>query len=202
MLRLAIAAAALLLIAATALQAEPAHGIALYGTPKQPPGFTHFPYVNADAPKGGRLTMSAYGSFDSTQSADRARRGRQRHPRLRHREPHGARARRAVHALRPHRRDGRGAGGPQLHHLPPQSQGALLRREADHRRRRAVLLRICSRRKGGRNHRTYFAKVAKAERLSDRDVRFTFESARRPRDPAHPRAAAGAAEAPHQSRHL
>ena len=34
MLRLAIAAAALLLIAATALQAEPAHGIALYGAPK------------------------------------------------------------------------------------------------------------------------------------------------------------------------
>ena len=66
MLRLAIAAAALFLIAATALQAEPAHGIALYGTPKEPPSFTHFPYVNADAPKGGRLTMSAYGSFDST----------------------------------------------------------------------------------------------------------------------------------------
>ena len=65
MLRLAIAAAALFLIAATALQAEPAHGIALYGTPKEPPGFTHFPYVDPDAPKGGRLTIGAYGSFDS-----------------------------------------------------------------------------------------------------------------------------------------
>src|SRR5262249_13282976 len=30
--------------------------------------------------------------------------------------------------------------------------------------------------KGRPNHRTYFAKVAKAERLSDHDVRFTFES--------------------------
>ena len=30
--------------------------------------------------------------------------------------------------------------------------------------------------KGRPNHRTYFAKVVKSERLSDRDVRFTFES--------------------------
>ena len=45
--------------------AEPAHGIALYGAPKQPPGFTHFSYVNPDAPKGGRLVLGAFGSFDS-----------------------------------------------------------------------------------------------------------------------------------------
>ena len=31
--------------------------------------------------------------------------------------------------------------------------------------------------KGRPNHRTYFAKVAKAERLSDRSVRFTFDAA-------------------------
>src|ERR1700681_3575018 len=68
MLRLAVAAASFLIAASIALgaaQAEPVHGIALYGGPKQPANFTHFSYVNADAPKGGRLTMSSFGSFDS-----------------------------------------------------------------------------------------------------------------------------------------
>ena len=30
-----------------------------------PQGFTHFPNVNPDAPKGGRLTLGQLGSFDS-----------------------------------------------------------------------------------------------------------------------------------------
>lgn len=41
------------------------HGIALGYTPKYPATFTHFDYVNPDAPKGGRLTLPALGSFDS-----------------------------------------------------------------------------------------------------------------------------------------
>ena len=44
--------------------AAAAHGIALGATPKYPPGFTHFDYVNPDAPKGGELHMSNLGSFD------------------------------------------------------------------------------------------------------------------------------------------
>ena len=82
MLRLAIAAAALFLIAATALQAEPAHGIALYGTPKEPPGFTHFPYVNADAPKGAPSRSSA-------SSAERSRIRRDSNDRNRRCAPRG-----------------------------------------------------------------------------------------------------------------
>lgn len=38
-------------------RAHAAHGIALYGEPQLPPGFTHFPYVNPQAPKGGQLTL-------------------------------------------------------------------------------------------------------------------------------------------------
>lgn len=38
---------------------------ALGYTPKYPPGFTHFDYVNPNAPKGGEVTLSAQGSFDS-----------------------------------------------------------------------------------------------------------------------------------------
>ena len=41
------------------------HGIAMHGTPALPPDFAHLPYVNPDAPKGGRLRMGALGTFDS-----------------------------------------------------------------------------------------------------------------------------------------
>ena len=32
---------------------------------RRPNGFTHFPYVNPDAPKGGRVIFGVQGSFDS-----------------------------------------------------------------------------------------------------------------------------------------
>ena len=39
--------------------------IAMRSTPKYPPRFTAFHYVNPDAPKGGTLKQSAFGSFDT-----------------------------------------------------------------------------------------------------------------------------------------
>jgi peptide/nickel transport system substrate-binding protein len=45
--------------------AEPASGLAMHGEPREPANFTHFPYVNPDAPKGGRLTLAKRGTFDS-----------------------------------------------------------------------------------------------------------------------------------------
>jgi peptide/nickel transport system substrate-binding protein len=44
---------------------ETVHALAMHGTPKHPPGFTHFPYVNPEAPRGGRLVLGQLGSFDS-----------------------------------------------------------------------------------------------------------------------------------------
>ena len=44
-----------------------AHAFSQYDTPKYPPGFTHFDYVNPDAPKGGALYLANPGrstSFD------------------------------------------------------------------------------------------------------------------------------------------
>ena len=41
------------------------HAIAMHGEPRLPQGFTHFPYVDPDAPKGGRLTLGELGTFDS-----------------------------------------------------------------------------------------------------------------------------------------
>ncbi len=43
----------------------PEHGIAMHGEPKLPPGFDHQRYVNPAAPKGGRLTQGILGTFDS-----------------------------------------------------------------------------------------------------------------------------------------
>ena len=65
---LALFIAALLLLAGPtppSRAAEPVHGIAMHGSPQLPPGFAHFPYVNPDAPKGGRVTLGQLGSFDS-----------------------------------------------------------------------------------------------------------------------------------------
>lgn len=42
-----------------------ASSIALRGEPKYPDGFTHFEYVNPDAPKGGVLRSEAIGTYDS-----------------------------------------------------------------------------------------------------------------------------------------
>lgn len=45
--------------------ADPAHGIAMYGDPALPPDFVSLPQVNPDAPKGGQITFSVNGSFDT-----------------------------------------------------------------------------------------------------------------------------------------
>ena len=40
------------------------HGMAWGATPKYPPGFGHFDYVNPTAPRVGALTLDGFGSFD------------------------------------------------------------------------------------------------------------------------------------------
>ena len=42
-----------------------AHAIAMHGEPKYGPGFTHFDYVNPNAPKGGSVVYGTTGDFDS-----------------------------------------------------------------------------------------------------------------------------------------
>lgn len=44
---------------------QPVHAIALHGTPKYGPDYTHVEYVNPEAPKGGTLKLNAIGTFDS-----------------------------------------------------------------------------------------------------------------------------------------
>jgi len=46
-------------------EAAESHALAMHGAPALPPDFTHMPYANPDAPKGGRLVWSVLGTFDS-----------------------------------------------------------------------------------------------------------------------------------------
>jgi microcin C transport system substrate-binding protein len=69
--RLIAAGAALVLMALTAEPAAPqpktttAHAISMHGDLKYGPGFKHFEYVNPEAPKGGDVKLAAIGTFDS-----------------------------------------------------------------------------------------------------------------------------------------
>ncbi|WP_084005074.1 extracellular solute-binding protein [Gilvimarinus polysaccharolyticus] len=71
-----IASLVLSLLACTAQAADTAsepihvkviksHAFADHGEPKYPADFTHFDYVNPDAPKGGELVLSTTGTYDS-----------------------------------------------------------------------------------------------------------------------------------------
>ena len=47
------------------LQASITDKIALYGESKYTSKFSHFDYVNQNAPQGGKIVLPAYGTFDN-----------------------------------------------------------------------------------------------------------------------------------------
>jgi peptide/nickel transport system substrate-binding protein len=61
----AILVALIALAGAAHSQQQPADAIAMHGAPALAVGFDHLPYVNPDAPKGGRLALAYLGAFDS-----------------------------------------------------------------------------------------------------------------------------------------
>ena len=60
-----IALLVLLPFAAGQALAQPSHGIAMQGDPALPADYSHFPYANPDAPKGGAVTYCVVGDFDN-----------------------------------------------------------------------------------------------------------------------------------------
>ena len=64
-MRAALLATLLAAALAAPARAETSHGLAMQGEPALPADFTHLPYVNPDAPKGGALTYGVQGTFDS-----------------------------------------------------------------------------------------------------------------------------------------
>src|ERR1700760_3249449 len=66
--RAVLCSALLIALAATAIgpaAAQPTYALAMHGAPALPADFTHMPYANPDAPKGGRLVLGLLGTFDS-----------------------------------------------------------------------------------------------------------------------------------------
>ena len=61
----AITAGLVLLLAGSVARAAPSEGMSLFGDLKYQPGFTHFDYVNPQAPKGGTIRYSAIGTYDT-----------------------------------------------------------------------------------------------------------------------------------------
>lgn len=60
-----IPALAVLQLSGWAATAEPSHAISMHGEPALQAGFEHLPYVNPEAPKGGRIEYAWPGTFDS-----------------------------------------------------------------------------------------------------------------------------------------
>lgn len=173
---------------ATQLQAEPtaqrdrpapvpAHGIAMHGTPALPANFAQMPYVNPDAPKGGRIIFGLLGAFDSL-------------------NPFIVKGI-AVQQVRGYVTESLLARG---HDEPFTLYGLLAQTVETDDDRSYVTFRLnplarfsdgkpvlaadvlfswqLMRDKGRPNHRLYYAKVEKAEALDERTVRFDFGAAR------------------------
>ena len=155
---------------------EPAPAIAMHGRPALPTGFTHQPYANPDAPKGGRMVQGLIGTFDSLNpfivkgiAVQQVRgyvveslmaRGND--------EPF------TLYGLLARSVETDDARSYVTFHLDPDarfSDGRPVRAED------VLFSWALMRDKGRPNHRLYYAKVAKAEAPDERTVRFDFGGA-------------------------
>jgi peptide/nickel transport system substrate-binding protein len=155
------------------LNAQPAHAIAMHGTPLYPPDFTHLNYVNPDAPKGGELVRGVLGSFDSLNPniiKGQVAAGMREHVY----ESLMARSYDEPFSLY-------GLLAESIETPPDRGETTfVLRPEARFSDGQPVTAEDVLfsfqllKEKGRPNHRSYYAKVAKAEKTGERGVRFVF----------------------------
>jgi peptide/nickel transport system substrate-binding protein len=156
--------------------AEPVHALAMHGEPKHPAGFSHFPYVNPNAPRGGRLVLGMLGTFDSLNpfiikgvSATGLR-------------EYAFESLMARSGDEPFTLYGQIAESVEVpsdrawvtFHLRPEARfvdGRPILPED------VLFSHALLKEKGWPYHRSHYGKVAKAEKLGERSVRFTFETA-------------------------
>lgn len=171
----------LLIVLALALSAGGAHSapqraVALHGSPLLPDDFAAMPYVNPEAPKGGRVTLGVLGSFDSLNPLI-----------VKGVAASGVREF-SVESLM-----ARGLDEPfTLYGLLAETIDVADDRKSvtfglDARARFSDRAPVTVddvinsfellKTKGRPNHRTYFAKVVKVEKVGERSVRFEFEDA-------------------------
>ncbi|MFP6746292.1 MAG: extracellular solute-binding protein [Alphaproteobacteria bacterium] len=170
------AAPLILTLALFCRPAVAAPAIAMHGAPKQAAGYSHFSYVNPDAPKGGRLVLGRVGSFTSLQHfIVRGARGAGRH--LSHQsllargydEPFTLYALIADDVATPPDR------GSVTFHLSPSARfhdGSEITVED------VIFSFEILRAKGRPNHRFFYSQVATVERSGRRAVTFRFKNSR------------------------
>ncbi|RUP10469.1 extracellular solute-binding protein [Hyphomicrobium sp.] len=168
-----------LVIAATAslpAAAAPQSAIALHGSPLFADGFTAFPYVNPSAPKGGKLTLGVPGSYESV------------NPLIVQGTPVSGISDFVIEPLMARSRDEPftlyGLLADTIDVADDRKSVTFtinpLARFSDHQpvTQDDVIKSFELLKEEGRpNHRTYFAKVTKAEKIGERGVRFTFQDA-------------------------
>jgi peptide/nickel transport system substrate-binding protein len=171
---MALVCAVALAVPAVWATAEPRYAIVMHGAPRLPPDFLHLPYANPDAPKGGRLSLGDLGSFDSLNPFI-----------IKGNAPSGLReyvyeslmTRNAdeafsLYGLIAESIDVSADRSVVTFHLRPEarfSDGEPITPED-------VLFSLAILRdKGWPFHRSYYAKVRSAEKIGERDIRFTFD---------------------------
>jgi peptide/nickel transport system substrate-binding protein len=153
--------------------AEPRHGIAMHGQMRHPPGFTHFSYVNPEAPKGGRVVFAVLGSFDSL------------NPLIIRGVPAAGLRGHVYESLMARAYDEPfslyGLLAETIETPPDRSWVTFtLRKEAKFSDGHRVTVddlvfsHALLRDKGRKNHRDYYSKVTKVEKVGERSVKFTF----------------------------
>jgi peptide/nickel transport system substrate-binding protein len=155
--------------------AEPQPGLAMHGEPREPKDFTHFPYANPDAPKGGRATFAVQGSFDSLNplivkgaSADGVREYVYESLLARaYDEPFSLYGLIAESVETP---DDRSFVEFTLNPKAKFSDGTPITVDD------VIFSHALLRDHGRPNHRSYYKKVAKVEQTGERKVRFTFDA--------------------------
>ncbi len=160
---------------AVAALSAPQAGIAMHDRPKYGATFQHLDYVNPNAPKGGALRLGALGSFDSLnpfiiKGSPVAGMREYVYETLLARsydEPFSLYGLIAESVETP---DDRSSVTFQIRPEARFADGTAIAPED-------VLFSWSLLKKEGRpNHRAYYAKVAKAEKIGDRGVKFTFAS--------------------------
>jgi peptide/nickel transport system substrate-binding protein len=165
-----------LILAAQAV-AEPRHAIAMHGEPAYGPGFDHFSYADPNAPKGGRLTQGQVGTFDSLNPLVVRGNAFQdvRRNVIESLMARGADEPFTLYGLIAEKVETDAERTYVTFYLDPRarfSDGKPV--TADDVLFSWKLLRD----KGRPNHRFYYGKVARAEKVAERTVRFTFGTER------------------------
>jgi peptide/nickel transport system substrate-binding protein len=164
---------AVIFIPSTVL-AEPKPSIAMHGMPQLAGDFGCLPYANPEAPKGGRITLGTIGSFDSLNPliVKGSPAAGVRDFQIESLMARGLDEPFALYGLLAETIDLADDGLSVTFNLNPKAAFSDRKPVTPDD---VIFSFDMLKTKGRPNHRTYFSKVSKAEKISDRAVRFTFQ---------------------------